>query len=115
MKYMILIHASAASDLAIRSEALSEFEAAHGAVIGELSTTGELIDTHELEVLGAKVVRTNGGLSVTDGPFAETIEWVGGYYIIDVANEDRAIEIAARFVEARYAAVEVRALALPPL
>lgn len=110
MKYMILIHASAASELAIQSEAFAEFEAAHGAVIGELSTTGELIDTHELEVPGAKVVRTNGGLSVTDGPFAETTEWVGGYYIIDVVSEDRAIEIAARFVEARYAAVEVRAL-----
>ena len=38
--YMILIHTSAASDLAIQNEALAEFEAAHGAVIGELSTTG---------------------------------------------------------------------------
>ena len=115
MKYMILIHTSAASDLAIQSESLAEFEDAHGAVIGELSTTGELIDTHELAVAGAKVVRTNGGLSVTDGPFAETTEWVGGYYIIDVASENRAIEIAARFVEARYAAVEVRALVVPPM
>ena len=115
MKYMILIHTSAASDLAIQSESLAEFEDAHAAVIGELSTTGELIDTHELAVPGAKVVRTNGGLSVTDGPFAETTEWVGGYYIIDVASENRAIEIAARFVEARDAAVEVRALVVPPL
>ena len=112
---MILIHTNAASDLAIRNEALAEFEAAHGAVIGELSPTGELIETHELAVLGAKVVQSSGGLSVTDGPFAETTEWISGCDIIDVASEERAIEIAARLVEARYTAVKIRAPILPPL
>jgi len=74
-----------------------------------------LIDTHEPAVPGAKVVRSNGGLSITDGPFAETTEWISGCDIIDVASEERAIEIAARFVEARYTAVKIRALILPPL
>ena len=98
------------------SEALAEFETARGAVIGERSATGELIDTHELEVPGANAVRTYRGLSVTAGLFAETNEWVGGYCIIDVASEeDCVIEIAARFGEARCAPVEVRALILPPL
>ena len=112
---MILIHTNAASDLAIRNEALAEFEAAHGAVIGELSPNGELIETHELAVPGAKVVHSNGGLSIPDGPFAETTEWISGYDIIDVASEERVIEIAARLVEARYTAVKICALILPPL
>jgi hypothetical protein len=108
MKYMILIYTSHASDRVIHAEALGELDATHGAVIRELTGSGELVDTNELAVPDAKIVRTDGGLSVTDGPFAETTEWVGGYYLIDVAGEDRAIEIAARFVEARYATVEVR-------
>ena len=108
MQYMILIYTSTASDQAIQSEALDEFQAAHGTVIGELTASGELIDTHELSVPDAKIVRTRNGLSITDGPYAEATEWVGGYYLIDVANETRALEIAARFVEARFATVEVR-------
>ena len=111
MKYMILIYASDASERAIQNEALDEFETAHGSVIAELSSSGELIDTHELAIPDAKIVRTNGGLSVTDGPYAETTEWVGGYYLVDVADKERAIAIAARFVEARYATVEVRRIA----
>ncbi|MET0992059.1 MAG: YciI family protein [Lacisediminihabitans sp.] len=108
MQYMILIYTSAASAEAIQTEALDEFRAAHGFVIGELTASGELLDTHELSVPDAKIVRTREGLSITDGPYAEAAEWVGGYYLIDVANEARALEIAARFVEARLATVEVR-------
>ncbi len=58
---MNLIRTNAASNIAIRSEALAEFEAARGAVIGERSATGELIDTHELGVPGADVDEPAGG------------------------------------------------------
>lgn len=60
----------------------------------------------------ARVVRTDSGgrRDVTDGPFTESKEFVGGYYLVDVASIDRAVELAARFVEARFAPVEVRRL-----
>lgn len=110
MKHMILIHSNHAAESAWATGKGDELRAAHDAIIGELRASGEFIDTSELDMKAAKVVRTGDGLSVTDGPFAETTEWIGGYYLVDCASLDRAVEIAALFVEARYAAVEVRAL-----
>ena len=51
---------------------------------------------------------TEGERLVTDGPFAETKETLGGYYLIDVEHLDDAIEAAARCPGARYGTVEVR-------
>lgn len=45
---------------------------------------------------------------VTDGPFAETKEQLGGYYLVDVSNLDEAIAIAARIPTSRFGSVEVR-------
>jgi hypothetical protein len=50
---------------------------------------------------------SNGNMSVTDGPFAETKEALGGYYIIEAADLDEALEIAKQ-VPARFGGVEVR-------
>ena len=64
----------------------------------------------------ATSVRLNGGERlVTDGPFAETKETLGGYYLIDVEHLDDAIEAAARCPGAKYGTIEVRPLLeLPP-
>ncbi|WP_159433617.1 YciI family protein [Agrococcus sp. Marseille-P2731] len=105
---MILIYSSARSEAALRADAHDAFRAAHDGLIDELAASEELLDTHELSLHGAKVVRTGDEPSVTDGPHMGATEWVGGYYLVDVADEGRALEIAARFVEARYASVEVR-------
>ena len=50
----------------------------------------------------------NGKRTITDGPFAETREVLGGFYIIDVENFDQAIEVAARHPGAKLGTVEVR-------
>ena len=110
MKYMILIHSSEATETALAAGLDEELTAVHGAIIGELRASGEFIDTSELDMTEAKIVRTGDGPSVTDGPFAETTEWIVGDYLVDCASMDRVVAIAARFVEARYAAVEVQAL-----
>jgi hypothetical protein len=52
----------------------------------------------------------DGQRAVTDGPFAETKEWLGGYYIIDVPSLDSAIEAAAMCPGAHYGSVEIRPL-----
>jgi hypothetical protein len=55
------------------------------------------------------VVRAQGGKVVTtDGPFAESKEHIGGYYLVDVKNLDRALELAAKIPDARTGGVEVR-------
>lgn len=110
MRHMILIYSSATSEAVLHADAHDAFRAAHDDLIRELSASGELVDTRELSIAGAKIVRTNDGLSITDGPHAGTTEWVSGYYLVDVANEARALQLAARLVEARYATVEVRHL-----
>jgi hypothetical protein len=50
----------------------------------------------------------NGKLAVTDGPFAETKEQLCGFYLIDVADLDQAIQLAARIPPARVGSIEVR-------
>jgi len=50
----------------------------------------------------------NGKLSTTDGPFVETKEQLGGYYLIEAKDLNDAIQVAARIPGARHGAVEVR-------
>jgi hypothetical protein len=50
----------------------------------------------------------NGKAAITDGPFAETREQLGGYYMIDAKNLDEATAIAARIPGARWGSIEVR-------
>jgi hypothetical protein len=59
----------------------------------------------------AKTVRVRKGqLLVTDGPFAETREWIGGFDLLDCANIEEAIEIASAHPMARFGRIEVRGL-----
>ena len=77
---------------------------------GVLRAGGELKGTHS-----ATTVRVRDGKTVTtDGPFAETKEQLGGYYIIDVPNLDEAVTWAARCPAARGGSIEVRPLGLTP-
>jgi hypothetical protein len=57
----------------------------------------------------ATTVRVRGGETlVTDGPFAETKEQLGGYYLVEAKDVDEALKIAARIPSARYGSIEVR-------
>src|SRR5215211_3481024 len=87
-------------------------------IIGELKSKGQLLDCAPLQSasVGANVQVRDGKRLVTDGPFAETREVLGGYYVIDVENLDEAIRVAARHPGARAGAVEIRpVLELPNL
>jgi len=111
MKYMILIGGNHAGWAALGEAGMKRIMDAHNALFDELTASGELVETNELGVTAedARVVRvTNGALTVTDGPFVESKEIVAGYYIVDVADIDRATTIASRIVEAEFAPVEVR-------
>ncbi|MCA9418875.1 MAG: hypothetical protein KC917_21550, partial [Candidatus Omnitrophica bacterium] len=69
----------------------------HGPVVRLIGTSGAMT-----------LRRQRDGVVVTDGPFAETTEQLGGYYIIDVDNLDEAIEIASRIPPAKKGTVEIR-------
>jgi hypothetical protein len=90
--------------LELRKETLDYVEA--------LRQSGRLIDTQALQsTTTASTVRVRDGkLTVTDGPFAETKEVLGGFFIVEARDISEAIEIAAKWPSARFGSVEVRPL-----
>jgi hypothetical protein len=80
------------------------------ALTHELHSAGQYIMAAPLEPSStARSVRVRSGKTVvTNGPFAETREVLGGFYLIDAKNLDEAISIAARHPGQRYGGVEVR-------
>jgi len=96
-------------------DSMSESEC--GAIMDETSVycealqkSGHLILAEPLEsVQTAMTVRVrNGKLSVTDGPFAETKEQVGGFFLINARDFNEAIQLASKFPSARFGSLEVR-------
>jgi hypothetical protein len=75
-----------------------------------LRRSGRLIATHPLRSAStAATVRVRDGqLSVTDGPFAETKEQLGGYFLVEAKDLDEAVRIAAEWPSARLGTIEVR-------
>jgi hypothetical protein len=75
-----------------------------------LRDSGRLLDARPLRSAStAATVRVRGGkMSTTDGPFAETKEQIGGYFLIEVANQEEAIRIASGWPSARIGTIEVR-------
>ncbi len=78
--------------------------------IEELRRSGHYIASERLKSVDtATVVRVrNGKLLTTDGPFAETKEQIGGFWLVEGRDLNEAIQIAARFPSARLGGIEVR-------
>jgi hypothetical protein len=107
MKYMLLIY--------LDEHALSESEREKcyiesAQLARDLHASGHYLDASPLHLTStATSIRIRDGRQlVTDGPFAETREQLGGYYLIDAADLDQAIAIAARIPVARVGTVEIR-------
>jgi hypothetical protein len=81
-------------------------------IMTELRESGELVGGEALaDASNGKTVSVRDGQpAVTDGPFAEAKEQMAGYLMVDCETEDRAVQIAARWPDARYFAMEVRAV-----
>ena len=113
MKYMLLIyHDEHGWDSLTEAERLNIY-AEYGKLSETLASRGVLRDGSELQpITTATSVRVRDGKElITDGPFAETHEQLGGYYLVDVPNLDEATKIAAMIPSARTGTVEIRPLA----
>ncbi len=103
MKYIVLMQFSAAGtdfpsmDTWTQDEVRAHIEHMHR-LNEELAASGERVDAQGLAgPQTARIVRADGGSPlVTDGPFPETKEFLAGYLIVDCADEERALEVAAR-------------------
>lgn len=121
MKYMILIYGNPENwghpafsrtpeVLAAPAQQRDLLMAQFVGLMEEISGSGELIGTEALaDPVNTKVVRVREGLpATTDGPYLEAKEQLAGYFVVDCDGPERAAEIASRFPNAMFSAVEVR-------
>jgi hypothetical protein len=110
MKYLLLCcHEEKKWDSMSKSECDAVMEETM-AYCEALKKSGHLLAVEQLEpVQTAMTVRVrNGKLSVTDGPFAETKEQLGGFFLIDASDLNEAMQVASKFPSVRFGTMEVR-------
>jgi hypothetical protein len=107
MKYMLLIYMAenAMTDDERQSCYQESTQLAH-----DLNASGQFLATAPLQPISTatSVQVRDGKRLVTDGPFAETREYLGGYFLVNARNLDEAIDIAGRIPGARKGTVEIR-------
>ena len=109
MRYLALIYTQERSAPPSEAEG-RQMMAEYGAYTQMLQDRGAFLGGEALESSGAATtVRVRDGkVSTTDGPFAETKEQLGGYYLLNCRDLDEAIQLAAQIPGARWGAIEVR-------
>ena len=110
MQYMLLIYGDERAAESTPREQMTEVISAYMAYTQALKDAKAWVGSNRLRpTSAATTVRIKEGQTkVLDGPFAETKEQLGGYYLIDVPDLDAALSWAARCPAARYGTVEVR-------
>lgn len=110
MKYLCLIYNDEQSFADMSEADMKAFLGEYGTFTREIIASGNFIGGEELQPAHtATTVRVRKGtLSTTDGPYAETKEQLGGYYLIEAVDLNEAIRIAARIPSARNGSIEVR-------
>jgi hypothetical protein len=112
MKYLCLIYEPESRFSTMPKPELDAMMKEYGAFTESIQKGGQFIAGHQLQpTSAASTVRVrNGKVSTTDGPFAETKEQLGGFYMIEAKDLNDAIQIASRIPSARYGSIEVRPL-----
>jgi hypothetical protein len=110
MRYLCLIFPDPAESGRLFDRDWKELEAEHLAYGETLRGSGQLIAAEALQPAeaGTVVRMRNGKLSVTDGPFMETKEQLGGFYLIEARDLNEAIRVASKIPSARLGSIEVR-------
>lgn len=110
MKYALLIHSDETTEPDPTSAEHEALMAEYQAFVEALEAAGAMVDGHRLRpTTTATTLRVrNGEVLASDGPFAETKEQFGGFFLIDVPDLDQALEWARRIPSAREGSIEVR-------
>ncbi len=110
MQYMLLINSDESHYGELSEAEMAQLMADYGSFTQDVNESGVLVSAERLQPTStATTVRVREGtVSTTDGPFAETKEQLGGYYIVDVPHLDDAIQWASKIPSAKYGSVEVR-------
>src|SRR5260370_42649281 len=112
MQYLLLIYQNEAEADKAGEAAMKAMHEEYGVFTQSIVQAGHFKGGDALQRSStATTVRVRGGKTLTtDGPFAETREQLGGYYMIEAKNLDDAITIAARVPSAKFGSIEVRAI-----
>ena len=112
MKFLLIMHNNPLVWDALTEEERQEVMSGHGPFMETVRASGELAGTVALaDPARSAVVRVRGGVpAVTDGPYLEAKEFLGGYYLVECDSRERALELAALIPDARVEGlgVEVR-------
>jgi hypothetical protein len=110
VKYMLLIYNNPAMIEAMSEDERNELSGEVDSLMKEFTESGELVGGQALaDSTNTKTVRVRDGVpAITDGPLAEAKEQFAGYLMVECDSPERATEIAARWPDARWAAMEVR-------
>ena len=110
MKYLCLIYENERNWETMPKEESEAIMGEYFAFTDGLRSSGRYVAGEALQpTQTATTVRVRGGkVSTTDGPFAETKEQLGGFYLVEANDLNEAIQIAARIPSARYGSIEVR-------
>ncbi len=111
-KYMLILRGDVtAADSSMTPEDMQKVIEAYGQWAGRLAQQGILHVGHKLADRGGKVMRPkSGSVDVTDGPFIESKEVVGGYYVITAESYDHAVELCRGHPNFRFGSIEIREL-----
>jgi hypothetical protein len=110
MQYMLLIYGDEAASAGMTDAERGALFGEYGAYTQGLRDSGAFVAGDPLQPTSAAttVQVRDGEQLVTDGPFAETKEQLGGYYIVEAESLDEAIELASKIPSARFGSIEVR-------
>ena len=110
MKYLCLIYSDEAAGAARTQEQTTAMWGEYMAYTDDIRKSGHLLGGEALQPTStATTIRIrNGKLSTTDGPFVETKEQLGGFYLVEAKDLNDAIQVASRIPGAKYGAIEVR-------
>jgi hypothetical protein len=110
MQYLLLIYSREAEIAALDTNTMSTMMDSFRQFTQSLAQAGQLRASDRLRPTStATTVRVRDGkVLTTDGPFAETREQLGGFYLVEAKDLDEALAIAARIPSARYGSIEVR-------
>jgi hypothetical protein len=116
MNYLLLIYSSEKQEAGLSADATSAIIHEYKEFTQSIVQSGKFKAADRLgPTSSASTVRVRDGkVTATDGPFAETREQLGGYYLVDAKDLDEAIAIAARIPSARVGSIEVRPI-WPPM
>ena len=110
MRFLFLVHGDSDAEAAMTADE-------RRAIVGAHMAYADMLRERGVHVLGealtgdAATVRPGAAPIVTDGPFADTKEGVGGFYVVDCANREEALELAGHIPESPGVAVEVLGIA----